>query len=83
MKNSEVLTVFVRFICRPLRGLERGWARFPRLGFAIAWGYHSARQLRRLMEWFLPTDHWFFQASGTTEQRLKMIEDAMRRRSNL
>ena len=27
--------------------------RFPRLGCAIAWGYHSVRQLRRLVECFL------------------------------
>jgi len=33
------------------------WFPFPRLGFAIAWGYHSLRQLRRLVEWFLSTDH--------------------------
>jgi len=38
MKNSGVLAVFVRFICRPLRGLGRVLVRFPRLGFAFAWG---------------------------------------------
>jgi len=35
------------------------WTRFapcsPRLGFAIAWGYHSFRQLRRLVECIRPT----------------------------
>src|SRR6185295_6448873 len=27
-------------------------ARYPRLGFAIAWGYHSLRLLRRLVKCF-------------------------------
>jgi len=31
-------------------GSDAFWARFPRLGFAIAWGYHSFRQLRWLSE---------------------------------
>ena len=39
-------------------GSDVNCIRFPRLGFAIAWGYHSLRQLRRLVECFLPTDYW-------------------------
>jgi len=37
-------------ICRQLCRLSELAARYPRLGFAIAWGYDSARQLRRLVE---------------------------------
>ena len=31
---------------------------FPRLGRAIAWGYHSVRQLRRLVESFFQLSIW-------------------------
>ena len=39
--------------CRPLRGLGRVLLAVPRPGCAVAWGYHSARRLRRLVECFL------------------------------
>ena len=41
--------IFALLICRPLRGLGCVWVRFPRLGFALAWDYHSPRLLRRLV----------------------------------
>ena len=31
-------------------GSDAFWVRFPRLSFAIAWGQHSLRQLRWLVE---------------------------------
>jgi hypothetical protein len=40
--KSEFLTspryFFLCFVCRPLRGLVLYCVRYPRLGFAIAWG---------------------------------------------
>ena len=42
-------------ICRQLRRLSLGFTAYPRLGCAVAWGYHSVRQLRRLVGCFLPT----------------------------
>ena len=49
-EQSRVQDVVARFICRPLRGLGSLLGSFPRLGFAVAWGYHSVRQLRWLVE---------------------------------
>jgi hypothetical protein len=38
IKNLDSKPFFARFICRPLCGLGRVGVRFPRLGFAVAWG---------------------------------------------
>ena len=43
-------------LCRPLRGLGLFLPKFPRLG-GLAWGYHSVRLLRRLVELFNPSVH--------------------------
>jgi hypothetical protein len=45
------------FICRP-SWAEKCGVRVPRLGFAIAWGYHSLRQLRWLVDNFFDLTEW-------------------------
>ena len=51
MKLSPVPFLHVSSVAHFV-GSDVSWVRFPRLGFAFAWGYHSVRQLRRLVEGF-------------------------------
>ena len=74
-KNSQDSGFFITRIRQPpsvagyAGSLEIG-GRYPRLGFAIAWGWY---QLRRLFEWFLPTDHWFAETPSVKRGKLAFL----------
>src|SRR5258705_13815778 len=55
-KNQSGRKVFHYTTWRQLRRLSEMGSRHPRLAFAIAWGYHSLRPLRRLVRYFSLTN---------------------------